>query len=232
VPRMALSLPSAPRLDRMSTVELIADTLRGWITHGQLPPGTRLSEEELCDALEVSRNTLREAFRVLEHEHLVVHRLNHGVFIRTLTAADVTDLYLVREMTEVTGVRAAGTADDLRRARVSEAVASGSHAATVGDWAAAATADLEFHRALVALAGSPRLDEIMERVLAELRLAFAVADDPEAFHHPYLHRNAELAQLLQGGQLGRLEDELRAYLAEARDQVLRAVRDADGKDAE
>jgi DNA-binding GntR family transcriptional regulator len=225
---MALPLPSAPRLDRMSAAELVAGTLRGWISQGHLPPGARLSEGELCEALEVSRNTIREAFRLLEHEHLVVHRLNHGVFIRTLTAADVTDLYLVREMTEVTGVRAAGTADDLRRARVGEAVASGNHAAAAGDWAAVATADLEFHAALAALADSPRLDEIMERVLAELRLAFAVAEDPAAFHRPYLHRNAELAQLLQAGQLGRLEDELRAYLAQARDQVLRAIRDAGG----
>lgn len=216
----------------MSAAELVAGTLRGWISQGHLPPGARLSEGELCEALEVSRNTIREAFRLLEHEHLVVHRLNHGVFIRTLTAADVTDLYLVREMTEVTGVRAAGTADDLRRARVGEAVASGNHAAAAGDWAAVATADLEFHAALAALADSPRLDEIMERVLAELRLAFAVAEDPAAFHRPYLHRNAELAQLLQAGQLGRLEDELRAYLAQARDQVLRAIRDAGGMGAE
>ena len=232
MPRMALPLPSAPRLDRMSAAELVAGTLRGWISQGHLPPGARLSEGELCEALEVSRNTIREAFRLLEHEHLVVHRLNHGVFIRTLTAADVTDLYLVREMTEVTGVRAAGTADDLRRARVGEAVASGNRAAAAGDWAAVATADLKFHESLAALAGSPRLDEIMERVLAELRLAFAVAEDPAAFHRPYLHRNAELAQLLQAGQLGRLEDELRAYLAQARDQVLCAIRDAGGMGAE
>lgn len=229
---LVLPLPSVPRLDRVSTAELVAGTLRGWITQGQLPPGARLSEGELCEGLGVSRNTLREAFRLLEHEHLVMHRLNHGVFIRTLTAADVTDLYLVREMIEVTGVRAARTADDLRLSRVSEAVASGSHAAAASDWAAVATADLKFHAALAALAGSPRLDEIMERVLAELRLAFAVADDPEAFHRPYLQRNAELAHLLQAGQLDRVEDELRAYLTEARDQILRAIRDACGNGTE
>jgi DNA-binding GntR family transcriptional regulator len=232
VPGVVLALPSAPRLDRVSTAELVAGTLRGWITRGQLPPGARLSEAELCEALGVSRNTLREAFRLLEHEHLIVHRLNRGVFIRTLTAADVTDLYLVREMIEVAGVRAAGAADDLRRARVSEAVASGSRAAAAGDWAAVATADLAFHRALAALTGSPRIDEIMERVLAELRLAFAAVGEPEAFHRPYLHRNAEFADLLRAGQLGRLESELRAYLAEARDQILSALRDAGGKDAE
>lgn len=232
MPGIALALPSAPRLDRVSTSELVAGTLRGWITRGQLPPGARLSEGEFCEALGVSRNTLREAFRLLGYEHLVVHRLNRGVFVRTLTAADVIDLYLVREMTEVTGVRAASTADDLRRARVSEAVASGSSAAAAGDWAAVATADLAFHQALAGLAGSPRIDEIMERVLAELRLGFAVAGEPEAFHHPYLHRNAELADLLRAGHLDRLESGLRAYLAEARDQILGALPDAGGKDAE
>lgn len=225
-------LPSAPRPDRMSIAELAAGILRGWITQGQLPPGTRLSEAELCEALDVSRNTLREAFRLLEYEHLVVHRLNHGVFIRTLTEADITDLYLVREMAEITGIRAAETAGEHRRARVSDAAAAGGQAAAAGDWAAVATADLKFHQALAALAGSPRLDEIMERVLAELRLAFAAADDPEAFHRPYLDRNAGLARLLGDGQIGRLEDELHAYLTEARDHIVRAVRDADARDGE
>jgi DNA-binding GntR family transcriptional regulator len=227
-----MALLSAPRLDRVGTAELVAGALRGWISRGQLPAGARLSEGELCAALQVSRNTLREAFRLLEHEHLVVHHLNRGVFIRTLTAADVTDLYLVREVTEIAGVRAAGTADEIRLGRVAEAVASGNEAAAAGDWAAVATADLAFHQALAALAGSPRIDEIMERVLAELRLAFAVAAEPDAFHHPYLERNAALAGLLRAGDLGQLEHELRAYLTEARDEILAALREAGGLDAE
>ena len=63
----------APRLGRASTAGRVADVLRTRITEGSLAPGTRLSEEDIGAALGVSRNTLREAFRLLGHERLLVH---------------------------------------------------------------------------------------------------------------------------------------------------------------
>src|SRR5437763_15790808 len=66
------------QLDRVSTVQRTAQLLRGQIIAGLLPPGERLSEELIGSVLGVSRNTLREAFRVLSHERLLVHELNRG----------------------------------------------------------------------------------------------------------------------------------------------------------
>lgn len=223
-----LVLPEAPRLDRPSAADLAAERLRTWIICGDLAPGTRLPEEQLCDALGVSRNTLRESFRLLGHERLVVHELNRGVFVRTLTAADVTDLYLVRELAELAGVRAARAAGAPLVQRVEDAVAAGTEAARAEDWSAFATADLGFHQALAALAGSARIDELMGRLLAELRLAFGAVRDRAAFHRPYAGRNAELADLLRDRQVERLERELRIYLAEARDTIVSTLsRDKD-----
>src|SRR6266511_4345818 len=54
---------SAP--DRSSTPEWIADTLRTAITDGRCQPGSRLREEHIARALNVSRNSVREAFRRL-----------------------------------------------------------------------------------------------------------------------------------------------------------------------
>jgi DNA-binding GntR family transcriptional regulator len=71
-------------LARTSTAERIVEVLRGRITEGYFTPGTRLSEDALAEALGVSRNTLREAFRLLTHERLLEYRLNRGVFVRSL----------------------------------------------------------------------------------------------------------------------------------------------------
>src|SRR5919112_1117058 len=70
--------------DRSSTAERVAELLRHRVIEGDLPPGHRLSEEQLVDVLHVSRNTLREAFRLLTHEGLLVHRLHRGVFVPEL----------------------------------------------------------------------------------------------------------------------------------------------------
>lgn len=65
-------------LGRTSTAERVSDILRSRIAEGFFPPGTRLSEDSIGGALGVSRNTLREAFRLLTHERLLVHELNRG----------------------------------------------------------------------------------------------------------------------------------------------------------
>lgn len=57
------------------TGELIAAYLRGRIVRGELVEGDSLpSEVELMEQFEVSRPTLREAFRILETESLIVIR--------------------------------------------------------------------------------------------------------------------------------------------------------------
>ena len=87
-------------LGRTSTAERVSDILRSRIAEGFFPPGTRLSEDSIGGALGVSRNTLREAFRLLTHERLLVHELNRGVFVRVLTVEDVEDIYRTRRLVE------------------------------------------------------------------------------------------------------------------------------------
>jgi DNA-binding GntR family transcriptional regulator len=193
-------------LARSSTAERVADIMRERITDGSLAPGSRLPEDAVGSALGVSRNTLREAFRLLVHERLAVAEFNRGVFVRRLTRDDVIDLYRVRSLVECAAVR--------------RAVADGEQAAATGRWPEVGTANMRFHQAIVALSGSPRLDEFMRQVTAELRLAFHVMENPRAFHEPYLSRNRDLAALIEAGDGVAAERQLATYLADAERELL------------
>ncbi|MFG2308391.1 GntR family transcriptional regulator [Streptomyces sp. NPDC048566] len=201
-------------LGRTSTAERVSDILRTRIAEGFFPPGTRLSEDSIGGALGVSRNTLREAFRLLTHERLLVHELNRGVFVRVLTVEDVADIYRTRALVECAVVRGLGeppyTVEGL-----AAAVEEGQRAAGESDWKGVSTANIHFHRALVALAGSARTDEVMRSVFAELRLAFHVVDDPRRLHEPYLARNLRILRTLQQGDRDTAEHLLAAYLADS-----------------
>ena len=100
--------------DRSSTAERVAELLRHRVMEGDLPPGTRLSEEQLVEVLQVSRNTLREAFRLLTHEGLLVHRLHRGVFVPELDEEDLVDLYRLRRTIECDVVRRLDGLDPVR----------------------------------------------------------------------------------------------------------------------
>jgi DNA-binding GntR family transcriptional regulator len=186
------------RLGRTSTAERVADILRDRIAEGFFPPGMRLSEDSIGGALGISRNTLREAFRLLTHERLLVHQLNRGVFVRVLAVEDVADLYRVRRLIECAVVRGLGR-PPFPLERLTAAVTQGTRAARERDWAAVGTANIHFHRELVALAGSPRTDELMRSVLAELRLMFHGVDDARGIHEPYLVRNRQIMEALREG---------------------------------
>ncbi|MFI0349349.1 GntR family transcriptional regulator [Actinomadura sp. 9N407] len=206
-------------LDRSSTAARVAGLLREQITDGLLAPGERLPEAELCRAAQVSRNTLREAFRLLVQERLLEHRFNSGVFVRRLTAADLADLYRVRRILEAAGVRDALKASPEALERLDAAVAEGERAAEAGRWSAVGTADIRFHQAIGALCGSPRVDEVMRHLLAELRLVFHEMGSPREFHEPYLARNRVLADLMARGEIAAAERELLSYFDDAEAQL-------------
>ncbi|WP_405610297.1 GntR family transcriptional regulator [Streptomyces sp. NBC_00076] len=215
-------------LGRTSTAERVSDILRSRIAEGYFPPGTRLSEDSIGNALRVSRNTLREAFRLLTHERLLVHELNRGVFVRVLTVEDVEDIYRTRGLVERAVVRGLGKPPyglDL----LAEAVAEGLRAAREGDWKGLGTANIHFHRELVGLAGSERTDELMRSVFAELRLAFHVVDDPKALHEPYLARNQKILEALEAGDKRYAEELLAVYLADSLERVVEVYRRRVGK---
>lgn len=207
-------------LGRSSTAGRVAEILRTYVTEGRLPPGTRLSEEDIGAALGVSRNTLREAFRLLAHERLLVHEFNRGVFVRRLTVDDVHDLYRFRRLVEGGVLRAtpAGARlDDVRRA-----VEEGEAAAAEDRWVDVGTANMRFHQAVAALADSPRVEEAMRHVLAELRLVFHVMAAPRTFHEPYLADNRRILDLLEAGDPAAAATALEHYLTAAEQQLTEA----------
>jgi DNA-binding GntR family transcriptional regulator len=211
-------------LSRTSTAERVAAILRTRIIEGYFPPGTRLAEDSIGSALGVSRNTLREAFRLLSHERLLTHELNRGMFVRTLTVEDVVDLYQVRRFVECAVIRTV-TGPRPGIETVAAAVLDGEDALSGSDWQALGTANIKFHQALVALAGSPRADELMSGILAELRLVFHVMVDPRRFHEPYLARNRQILQQLQRGDGPAAAEALDVYLHDAENQLVQAFAD-------
>ena len=213
-------------LDPSGRAERVADHVRRGILDGTHRLGSRLSEPQICGDLHVSRNTLREAFRTLAEERLVVHELNRGVFVRVPT--DAGRARAVRRP-PARGVRGGGHPPGRCRwlgAGDRDPGARGRDGPGQ-DWVGVGTADIDFHRALTAL-GSTRVGQLMQSVWNEMRLAFHVVASPGEFHGSYLARNhVVLDTLLQRGGVAAAR-ELRAYLDEAEQRVLRAYRERAG----
>lgn len=81
-------------------IESIADLAKGhiqvWIIKGEYQPGQQIKEEEIATRLDISRPPVREAFKMLEAEGLVIRRPRRGVFVTEMTEKDVWEAYTLK----------------------------------------------------------------------------------------------------------------------------------------
>lgn len=205
-------------LDLPGLAEETAARLRAEITGGALPPGRRLSETRLAGDLGVSRNTLREVFRLLTREGLLKHEPNRGVFVAVPSMATIVDIYRVRRLIEIPALAQAWPRHEAV-AQTRRAVETAREAHAAQDWRRVGSANMEFHAAIVALTDSDRLQAFFAQIIAELRLAFGLLDSPERLHAPYIERNAEMLELLVAGR----QDQAAALMAQYLDESERVV---------
>ena len=79
-----------------SIVDLAKRHMELWIIKGEYEPGQKLKEEEIAMRLGISRPPIREAFKALETEGLVVRKPRRGVFVTEMTAKDVWEAYTLK----------------------------------------------------------------------------------------------------------------------------------------
>lgn len=89
-PAPALQLP---RVERQRLHDTVVEHLRGFITEGVLPPGTKLNERELCETLGISRTPLREALKVLAGEGLIEINPNRGASVARMSGLEIREAF-------------------------------------------------------------------------------------------------------------------------------------------
>jgi len=160
---------------RPTAATSVAELLRDELLSGSYMPGTPLSEADVVEDRGVSFATAREALAELARDGLVVHALHRGVEVARILPDEVRDIYAARRVFEVAGLRTL-----LRRpvdvSWLEAATERMGEAALAGDRRALVEADVAFHLAIVAAAGSRRLTRAAHGALAELRLVLSVAD--------------------------------------------------------
>ncbi|GAB7002586.1 GntR family transcriptional regulator [Nocardioides sp. AN3] len=107
-----MSVPKRPG----NVVDGVVETLRERIVSGQIPPGVRISQQQLAEELQVSRTPLREAMQRLATEGLLVGEANRGMVVAPVQLSDVEDAYALRLLVEpptVAAITDSVTADDL-----------------------------------------------------------------------------------------------------------------------
>lgn len=185
---------------------LAYQTIRSAILRGDLAPGESLSENQLAEQFGISRTPIREALQTLAREGFLEVVPARGWFVTRLSVYDLQELFHLREALE--GMAARLAAQRATEEDIAELERSVDEAEQFqpGEWEKFALAGTEYHRKIIAVAGSKRLGQFMDALSAQIVLmrasvAQAVADRREEVRAEHLavvsaikHRDPDMAE--------------------------------------
>lgn len=149
-------------------VERVYVTLLDSIAEGTLPPGARLAQEDLADQLNVSRQPVLQALRLLKKDGFVVDAGKRGVMVTPIDANWIAQVYQLRGALDALAARLAAQRNiDIDRGLLER----GRKAARGRSVAALVEADITFHNAIYQASGNGLIAESANRHWAHIRRA-------------------------------------------------------------
>jgi DNA-binding GntR family transcriptional regulator len=206
----------------MTLADHTSDALRALIASGELRGGQRLIETEIAAQLGVSRGPVRDAFKQLREEGLLVDYPRRGTYVVSLTADDARDLLDLRAGLESRAARLFIERRDRDALRdVDTALAQLKAANDGGDATVIGDADFTFHEAVCRGSGSARLLSVYVRYATELRIL--LHSDTERIYQagvdlPIQHE--ALRDLLRGDDKSAAEEAFRLHVEDTRDRLV------------
>ncbi len=159
-----------------SLVGQVYERILDEICDGTLPANTRLIQDELAEAYEVSRQPVQQAIMLLRDRGFVSDAPKRGVVVAELDVALMRSAYEVREVLDGLSCRlAAERSGEPAEARGQEIIDRGREAIASGSIARQIAEDIAFHQYVTELSGNVAIEEAarphwhhMRRIMGEV----------------------------------------------------------------
>jgi len=231
------------RIGQKSLVNEVLDRVRSLILDGQLAPNSCLpAETTLAKKLGVSRQTVREALRILHGEGLLEIRQGAGIYVRQPSSADAIqpgvlqlilaseDLWEVQELRSVLepaiAERAAKRASDKDFEKVEEILREMETRASRGDsifelaW--------EFHLTLGQAAGNKALSKVINILYQMIRAAEGPIYERHFDPWEEIREHRDLLAAIRKRDTTIAREAMKAHLKSVDDRLRKSLNDHDG----
>ncbi|PBB25556.1 MULTISPECIES: GntR family transcriptional regulator [unclassified Mesorhizobium] len=204
-------------------------SLKAMIVTGQIPPGSRVTENDIAAKLNVSRTPVREAFNRLERDGLVTGRPRHGYVVTEFDINMFREAFAIRELLDGHATElAAAAATDKDKARLRAMLAECERLAAIPDRTTKEKfqeleVGIDLHRVIAEISGNAMLhgmlcgilDKCQHYVWTELLWLdeWKIARD----------EHAEIVEAICAGDAARAGALARAHVRGSRENVLRLL---------
>ena len=212
-------------MEILSVTESALHFLRRRIITGELKPGQKLNESSLSEDLGISRPPLRETFRILEKDHLVITFPRKGTYVAELSIRDFEEICQIREMIECFAMDLIKASGIRNLPKVTAALDRGSHlslpfnSVDPEELFKGIKLLLDFHDSLIEYSGNSRMTHIYHSMSYNLvRYQFIYFQIEGAVQHS-LADHKKILQLLIDRNYDQAKEELRNHIHYAAELV-------------
>ena len=196
-------MPPLERIDsRPELSQQVYQQLLAAICEGRLAPGARVTQEELAASLNVSRQPVHQALRLLKNDGFVVDAGRRGLMVAPLDGAALEQLYQVRGVLDGLASRLAAQ----RGVKLNAAlIAQGRKAEAAGRIAAMIEADMRFHQCIYEASGNPLIAQTAGRHLQHIARAMGARVSRQSMHGPIWDEHEAIFEAINAGDAAKAE---------------------------
>jgi DNA-binding GntR family transcriptional regulator len=208
-------------VSRESLADQAYAELRSAIAGGVLAPDTQVVESSLAGMLNISRTPVREALRRCELEGYLRRDGTGKLVVHRPTAAEMRDLFFVRELLESYAVRmAAERISDEELERLDELVAADRRALKAQDVGELASLNERIHGLIVRASRNRTLDAMVSGLPGRAYGLHTFAVGSQEQRAVFVSDHGELAEFLRAGDGDGAEALIRRHLGLVRDLLV------------
>lgn len=206
-----------------SLVEKTYDALLDAICTGVFRPGDRLTQDDVAERLNVSRQPVNSAIAMLKAQRFVEDTGRRGVVVAPVDLGLFTSIYQVRSALEPLAV-------ELATPRLSGAHRSEGHAilrrgmalVEAGDRSGVLQADIDFHSLIARISGNPILEDIMRLNWQHIRRSMGRVLSFPGLSVQVWKEHERIFEAMAGGNAAAAAQLMREHIMEAPKRVGRA----------
>ena len=212
----------------MSLIDRVYKALRKDILHGEIPPGTRLTETQLAEKFQISRTPVREALSRLKNEGLVYASPGSGAIVSDCSVTDAEELMGIRVALESYALEQAfDKLTEMDIMQLEFIIKKAKHFVEEKDITAVFETNTEFHDYIMEKSGNKRLENLLSNMMDAI-LRYRIA----TLHYPgnmgtSIQNHTKIIEALKNRDKETAKKHLIADIESAKGVLLKVLKDED-----
>lgn len=212
------------RMSKSNLSEKAYREIKKLIVHNILKPGQFITETEMQERLEIGRTPVRDAFRMLENDQLLVIYPRRGVEVANISSKKIRDIFEVRKLLEPEILY--NNMDKLDKEWLLEMKSQFSVHVEKNDPQLEKTiiglsdADNDFHRTIIEACDNSYINKMLNSIFAYLAMICVITSHDVNRFNESNREHVEIIECVLNGKKDKARDKLREHIEMSLDMTL------------